>query len=346
MKALNADTIKIIQREYLNSKSSWYLGFSGGKDSSVLLLLLLVALSNIKEQEKIVKVIYCDTGVEIPIVTEHTLKVLRNLKTEVRKKGYPIEVVIAKPALKDTFFVKVIGRGYPPPTNRFRWCTRRLRTTPIKKVFNSPNDNQNIILLGTRNGESPQRDRTLLNHATDSKYFFTQNNNRSTLIFSPLINYSTEDIWTTIQKDYFPNIINSTELIDLYKNAGSENPLIETSGGTCYGSSRFGCWTCTVIRKDKAVTSLINNGFQRLEPLLEFRDWLAILREDTNFRCKVRRNGMRGLGPITLEGRKTILDKLLETQDRSGYELISDDEILTINKLWKDDIESTSYLED
>lgn len=338
-------TTNLIKNEYLNSERDWYLGFSGGKDSTALLILVYLAIKDITQKDKKINVVYCDTGVEIPLVHQNTIKNLQNLQNDCSKKALPFNVIFAKPEINDSFFVNVIGKGYPPPTNRFRWCTRRLRIDPVKNAFSQETDTKKLILLGTRNGESQQRDIILKNNSTDNQFYFHQNNIRDTIIFSPIVNYETADIWSVIQKDYLPSIIDYKKMMGLYNIDDFENPIIKKQNFSPYGNSRFGCWTCTVVRKDRAVRSLVDQGYNDLKPLLEFRNWLSIMRDDPCNRCKKRRNGATGLGPITLKGREKILEYLLQTQKESGFNLISNNELSEIYKYWNADKISNKYNE-
>lgn len=108
---------------------------------------------------------------------------------------------------------------------------------------------------------------------------------------------------------------------------------------------RFGCWTCTVIRKDHAMNNLINNGYECMLPLFDYRNWLANIRDDSYYRCKYRRNGTKALGPFTLEARKLLLDRLLKTQDLSNIKIIEEQEISFIKKMWAEDKKSSNYRE-
>src|SRR6266508_3667917 len=133
--ARNSRSIAVIQREYHRSSEPWVLGYSGGKDSSALLKLVFLALLGLRKCPKPVTIVYCDTGVEIPVVRNLVSATLGNLVTEAQEARLPIVTEIASPELTDRYFVKVIGRGYPPPSNKFRWCTDRLRINPVNKVL-------------------------------------------------------------------------------------------------------------------------------------------------------------------------------------------------------------------
>lgn len=140
----------------------------------------------------------------------------------------------------------------------------------------------------------------------------------------------------------------------MYRNAGAgECPLVtdKSEAPSCgTSSSRFGCWTCTVIEKDKSAESFIESGYGDLEPLLEFRDWLKEIREDGSMRMATRRNGKLNFvadgrlipGPFTLDARRQILDKLVAMQEEVSLALISDDEISAIKKIWAEDLSNLS----
>ncbi|MBA7716100.1 hypothetical protein ES703_125163 [subsurface metagenome] len=115
-------------------------------------------------------------------------------------------------------------------------------------------------------------------------------------------------------------------------NSGNVTSLNSSNVSSAKG--RFGCWTCTVVRQDKAVKSLIQDGEESLVPLFEFRNWLAEIRYNASYRLKIRRNGNRGLSPFTIEARKEILNMLLKAQGKTIWDLISDEEIQYIQAQW------------
>jgi DNA sulfur modification protein DndC len=302
------------------------------------------ALAEISHHHKPVNVIYCDTGVEIPTISTYVKTTIKRLGVETQSLGLPFTFTIAKPKLDDRFFVKVIGRGYPPPTNIFRWCTDRLRINPVKSVIDR--ELESIIVLGIRAGESVQRDRTIERHRTTRKHYLKHGTSGSTSIFSPIVDYSVRDVWSTLRYLHLPYSVEHEVIGKLYKDAGAECPVFREAKGTPCGKGRFGCWTCTVVRRDKSTQSLVSNGYGELEPLFNFRNWLVAFRDDKEYRCGVRRNGTQGLGPITLRGREIILDRLLTTQSQSGFCLIEDEELKRIHELWNLDLQDHMYRDD
>jgi DNA sulfur modification protein DndC len=334
----NEKTVQQIRETYLSSTHPWYLGFSGGKDSSAILKLTFLALQDLQIKKPKVTILYCDTGVDIPIIKSLVEKTLKKIEEEARIHCVPLHVKIVKPLVKDTYFSKVIGKGYPTPTNKFRWCTDRLRIWPIDKILKNVGSSLgNVVLLGLRKGESVERDKTIIKHETEKDYFFRQSNNSKTMIYAPILNYSVEDVWATIAYNDIPKSIDATRLMQLYRQAGGECPIIRDPKGTPCGKGRFGCWTCTVVRKDKSVQALVDEGYSDLKPLLEFRNWLIKVRDDPNYRSMKRRNGAEGLGPFTLAARQEILQRLISAEKDSGYKLIEKDELEFIEKCWDED---------
>ncbi|MCL6272240.1 phosphoadenosine phosphosulfate reductase family protein [Sansalvadorimonas sp. 2012CJ34-2] len=343
----NFEIVSDVTKEYFCvDERPWVVGYSGGKDSSLVIKILLTSLSGLNHPKE-VNIFYCDTGVEIPVLRDHIIESLKLIQAEGLSLGINIKTTCIKPPLKDHYFVKVIGRGYPTPTNKFRWCTDKLRINPVQQAIKEiVGEEETIVVLGTRYNESNERDKILKRNETDNKYFFKQTGHKNTILFSPIRDFSTDDVWESLLTKNNITSINASYIADIYRQISGECPIIRLPDSTPCSKGRFGCWTCTVVRQDKATSNLIKNGFRSLEPLLEFRSWILSIRDDTNHRCTVRRNGVRGLGPFRLKSREIILNKLLETEKKSGFTLISEEEIETIYKLWEEDKASPKYQED
>jgi len=345
MHLFNTQTVECIRSEYANSTSPWLLGFSGGKDSSALLKLLFTALVPLKHFSSPVTVLYCDTGVDIPPIRKLVTGTIRRIADEAKQHGLPVHTRIVKPLLRDRFFVKVVGRGYPPPTNKFRWCTDILRIDPVRRYLDRIPAEEFTILLAIRRGESIQRDKTISLHQLSDTHHFRQEGNSRAVIFSPIVDYSTEEIWATLIDNPFPKCINVSRLMALYRSASGECPIVRDPRGTPCGKGRFGCWTCTVVRRDRAFQGLIESQFPSLRPLLDFKQWLLSIRDDPAYRCPTRRNRSPGPGPFTLRTRRLILRKLLAAQTQAGVTLLSTEETGAIGRLWYSDSHSASYKE-
>ncbi|MDP3442661.1 MAG: phosphoadenosine phosphosulfate reductase, partial [Ignavibacteria bacterium] len=199
--------------------------------------------------------------------------------------------------------------------------------------------------IGVRKGESPERDKIITSNYTDRPYYLKQADYPNVKLFAPIINYQVSDIWSIVKSKQKPLSLKGIELEAMYQKAGEEQIDFIDSSSNALQKGRFGCWTCTVIRKDKAVKNLISNGCDELKPLLEFRNWIFVQRDNIDYRCKYRRNGVKGLGPFTLEARKEILVRLLKAQSECGFDIIADEEIEYIFDLWKKDENSNNYRE-
>src|SRR5687767_13455325 len=124
----------MVSREFLQGTEPWVIGFSGGKDSTAVLRLVYAAMLSNPSHCRPVTIVYCDTGVDIPLIAKHVRQTLGRLQRESAADGLDLKVRLARPPTTDSFFVRVIGRGYPPPTNKFRWCTDKLRINPVRRV--------------------------------------------------------------------------------------------------------------------------------------------------------------------------------------------------------------------
>jgi DNA sulfur modification protein DndC len=130
-------------------------------------------------------------------------------------------------------------------------------------------------------------------------------------------------------------------LVALYREAGgNECPFVTSKAdapGCGTNSARFGCWTCTVVEKDRSLDFLVAGNHQHLEPLADFRRRLKQVSENPECRSKIRRNGQAGLGPLTMEARRMLLDELLEIQNIVSSDLISGLEVKLIREQWVQD---------
>jgi DNA sulfur modification protein DndC len=265
----------------------------------------------------------------------------------------PIVVVKTTPDIDHTFWVNLIGRGYPSPNRMFRWCTDRMKIRPtssyiLKQVSAS---GQTVLLLGVRRAESAIRAASVDKYTPkDGSRLNPHNDLKGCLVFRPIVDFTTDEVWQVLMQRQPPWGGTHRELITLYRNAqGGECPLVldKDDAPSCgSSSSRFGCWTCTVVEKDRSMEGFIESGFEHLEPLLYFRDWLAAIRNDRNRRMKERRNGLVTLmndgtpipGPFTFETRQEILERLLAVQAEVEMSLISPGEIERIKALWAEDL--------
>src|ERR1051326_5024900 len=345
-----ADKLRFTQRElkeeYLSTehKFPWIVGFSGGKDSTLVVHLVFEMLLELPPSERLRPVIVLanDTLVESPVLMKHLGESLERIRQGSEALRLPIRTVKTKPPLDQTFWVNLIGRGYPAPNYQFRWCTDRMKIQPTSAfILDEVSEFGKVILiLGVRATESQTRAQTVAKYEGYGR-LHPHPDLHGCLVFRPILEFSTQEVWLVLLQRPCPWGGSHHSLITLYKNAeGGECPLVidKSQAPSCgTGSSRFGCWTCTVVEKDKSMEGMIDAGFGDLEPLLEFRDWLHTIRNNREYRQTERRNGEPGIGPFTFEARNMILEKLLLTQTKSGMSLISEPEIARIHAIWAED---------
>lgn len=318
------------------------LAYSGGKDSSAVIKLVSTALKQSRTLRRDLKVVYCDTGVENPVVSAFVMRTLKSLSEEFASIGLHDCIKILRPEVHQRFFVRVIGRGYPPPTQFFRWCTKDLRIRPVQKFIRNAGDNA-LVILGTRRGESAQRDR-MLRRSVDGPFIQKQTDGGiSTSIYSPIVDLDLENVWSVLTELPFPQSIDINALAAIYRDGGGECPVVRDTNDKPCASARFGCWTCTVVRRDKSAEKLIEAGHSHLQPYHVFRRWLSEIRNDAETRCTKRRNGTDGMGPFTLRARKMILDHLRDLESAVNCQIIDAKEEAEIERLWKADLASNAY---
>jgi DNA sulfur modification protein DndC len=315
-------------------KSHWVVAYSGGKDSTAALKVILAAFRKSGLADLKLTLIYCDTGVENPILDAFVKSTITRVNAEFSATSAGFKTSILQAPIQDRFFVRIIGRGYPPPTNSFRWCTNGLRIRPVSEFIADQDPQNTVVVLGIRRSESHQRDRTLSN-GPEGQWQKQREGSKEYDLFLPILNLDVAEVWDAVFWLEAPRSIDSALLQDLYRDASGECPVIKAPTAPPCASGRFGCWTCTVVRQDKSAQKLIDAGHNKLKPFLAFRDWLATIRNDSTKRWPTRRNGNPGLGPFTLEARKEILLRLNRLENFSGITVLSVDERQVIERLWE-----------
>jgi len=320
---------------------------------------MLLELPEEKRNKKI-HILSSDVLVENPIVRKRQLEVCNKIKQQIEKDNLPMALEILTPELNDTFWVNLIGRGYPSPNKWFRWCTDRLKIKPMTKYIKEKvkQNGEVIIILGTRKSESSSRAQTLDRYTIKGTNLKKHNGVPGAFVYAPLEDWLEKDVWDYLDKNECPWGISNKELKRLYGKDDTEIEFILDDSTKPSGTSRFGCWVCTVVEKDRALESFIEEGMDWLIPLLDFRNELKDIRNDETKREKFRkvekekkliadslgkeyvpeeRYGHKVLGPFTFETRKDLLKRLLELQclmDEREITLITPEEIKAIETVW------------
>ncbi|MDP2897411.1 MAG: phosphoadenosine phosphosulfate reductase family protein [bacterium] len=315
-----------IRDSYLADETPWVIAYSGGKDSTATLQLVLETVA--KDPGKQVQVVYADTRVEPPPVIGQARVLLRGISRWARANNLPVSVKVVYPKPRDNFFVLVLGKGYLPPTRWFRWCTERLKVRPIKTHIKHiiRQSGTCVVLLGTRLKESQERDRRLKSRGY-SKWMPFEGLPGAT-IYAPIFELSVEDVWSFLLDNDPPWGMDHHQLRHLYTGGN-------TSCSLFCGGIRFGCWVCTVVKKDRCTQGLAElPGWDWLDDLLAYRDLLLTTRWDPATRLTRCTNGKEYLGPLNLRTRKFLRRKLEELQDKTGVRFLTSTQDAMIRDLW------------
>lgn len=342
---------------YLHDQRPWMLGFSGGKDSTLLCQLTFEMLRSLKPEErtKQVYIVTSDTMVENPIVKQYMYRMRDAINAASEAEGLRAEAHILHPEIRQTFWSLVIGLGYPTPEPPgFRWCTERLKIHPSNKfTYDTIKKNGEIvILLGVRKAESAARARSISAREIEGKLLFPHSSIPKAYVYNPLTEIDNEVVWQYLLKDDAKSAwgTDNKYLFSLYQGErlGEEQSVvgeIDKDRISITGNSRFGCWCCTMVKEDKSLQNFIDHGATELVPLRRFRNWLVELRSTPEARDWRRRNGTVylnaegefGRGPFTLETRREILRRLLALEMETGFQLITQDELKMIDQMWENE---------
>ncbi|MDN3411699.1 DNA phosphorothioation system sulfurtransferase DndC [Pseudoalteromonas sp. APC 3250] len=379
------------QRVYMADKRPWVLGYSGGKDSSAVMTLIYFALLGLKPEDrhKPVFVVASDTLVETPMVVDHVDKSLKLIEEGAKREGLPITSHKVVPKSNNTFWANLLGKGYPAPTRNFRWCTERMKIDPVSTFIKErvSEYDEVIVVLGSRSQESASRAQVIKKHKIDGSDLAVHTTLSNAFIYTPIDTWSVDDVWKILRLCHlkteetpygtknkwfdkydleWENPWGGKNLVlwNLYKDSSGQGecPMVIDETTPSCGNSRFGCWTCTVVTRDRAMESLIQNGEQWMTPLLKYRN---ILSRSTSpklkkkYRNHIRRDGRLAFktlkedkervltddyttGPYKLKYRQHAMRLLLNMQKQFNdqgrdVELITVDELHAVRHEWLND---------
>ena len=299
------------------------LAWSGGKDSTTLLVLALEVLRETKGE---LAVLHNDTLVENPIIREHCDRVLEELRAYIKREDLPVEIYISKPHVNETFWVNVVGKGYPLANPHFRWCQKALKIKPSERT--AEKIGVKAFLVGVREKESIGRKRLInKNYKNGKSERFKQ------VLIAPIVDWADEDVWeflTTYECEW----TNLRKVYELYRSASGECPVFYQERTTFCGA-RFGCWVCPLIKEVKEIKNMMIE-YPQLKPLYELRNWLIEFCSRKENRTGKKRNGKpirEGKGQLTIEARKEIFKRLKEMN------LLTEEEETEIKKEWQKEVE-------
>jgi DNA sulfur modification protein DndC len=356
-----------IQELYCQDEIPWIIGVSWGKDSTAVLQLVwnAIAALPIEKRHKTIYAITTDTLVENPIVAAWVRKSIGQLKIAAKEQQMPIEPHLLYPEIKDRYWVGLIGKGYPAPRLKFRWCTGRLKINAsnqfIRDVIRTCGET--ILVLGTRKAESSRR-AAVMKKLEEKRVRDRLSPNASlpnSLVYSPIEDWRTDEVWLYLMQWENPWGNSNKDLFAIYRGATADNecPLVvDTSTPSC-GSSRFGCWVCTLVDSDKSLSAMIQNDEDKewLQPLIDIRRELDIQndRDKRDFRriygkVELFERNVDGKisiepipGPYTKYWREYWLRRVLEAQvqirqtapeEFKDITLITPEELSEIRRIW------------
>ena len=296
------------------------VAFSGGKDSTTVLTLLLhfIAIGALPLRYEQITVLYADTRMELPMLHQAALGLL----DVARQRGCVVQVV--QPPLDDRFFVRMLGRGYPPPNNGFRWCVGLLKIEPMQAALRAVHDQAGgkfLTLTGMRIGESAARDQRIAlacskHDGECSQGWFQQTTPASVAdVLAPILHFRVCHVGDWLMFDApalgFPTL-----------------PVIEAYGAgigdTEKLAARTGCIRCPVAGHDTTLDRVI--ATPRWSYLTPFTRLWDVYAELSSIRRRLRKQGERlksgkmgkrpmRAGPLTMEARHWGVQQVLAIQD-------------------------------
>ena len=377
--SLVRETIESLKKQYFSDERPWVVTYSGGKDSTCVLQLTLAMLQELHSEgrdHKHTYVVSSDTTVEMPIIEKYLQTKLDEISEFAETSGLKLSCHKLMPKTEESFWSLLLGKGYPAPTNTFRWCTERLKINPATHFLEAlATKHQSIImLLGVRSDESIARQTSIANRQLNQRGLSPHDSIPNAFVLSPIKHWLNEEVWTYLSEtgndDTEYPWKDHTYMMSLYDKGSSEgdcNIALNPGSPSC-GKTRFGCWVCTVVEKDRSMEGMLLNGERWMEPLWEYREKLYNWRKpESGKRDDRRRDGSKsakdGGGPFLMTTRRELLDLLLQVEvqatknyhqmkkDDPDYDpnevvtLIKDEEINLIKKHWDHDgdIKNSAY---
>lgn len=309
----------------------WAIAYSGGKDSSATVTFVAWAIrAGLVTAPESLTVLYADTRMELPPLQRSAVRLL----SELAAQGFNTQMVL--PKMDDRFFVYMLGRGVPPPKNRFRWCTPQLKIEPMHAALadlRHRHGEKLLMLTGVRLGESAARDqRIALSCSKDSGecgqgWFQVATPESVADTLAPLLHWRLCHVYDWL---YFEDGRHGYDVTGIAAIYGEDDV-------------RTGCVGCNLANRDNALERLLRNpAWSHLSPLLELRPLYTELTMAKNRKRKsdaeLRQDGqwsqnVQRLGPLTMDARLYALDRILDIQNRAGVDLINAEEHARILEL-------------
>jgi len=335
------ETSLVSLRAYGSDYDHWSIAYSGGKDSSATVAFVVWAIETGQVQRpETLTVLYADTRQELPSLTN----IANRFMTDLRKRGVDARVVL--PDIDNRFYVYMLGRGVPPPSNTFRWCTERIKIKPMLQALErQAQDRRFLQVTGVRQGESAARDARIQISCNSNSgecgqgWFQAMSSDSIADSLAPIVHWRTCYVWDWL---YFW-AGDSMATRAGYERGHGFGYLGDIAA--VYGDdeeTRTGCIGCNLTNKQTALHNSIARN-PKLKPLLDIK---GLFRELKKPQHRIRKaapertksgayakNGQR-MGPLTMEARAYGLERVLDIQRRAKVNLINADEEARIRELW------------
>lgn len=315
-------TIQSLQA-YGPTHDHWAIAWSGGKDSTALLTLVIWLLdSGQVPRPETLTVCYADTRLELQPLWLAAVGIREGLA----RRGIDCRVVMAE--LDKRFMVYMLGRGVPPPNNRtLRWCTRQIKVAPMQeelKRLHGERGGKVLMLTGVRQGESAMRDGRIAMSCGRDGAECGQGWYQETLpgelcdTLAPLLHWRVCHVWDWL-RFHAPAAEyggwDTTHVAEAYGGEEAEER-----------NARTGCVGCPLAERDTALDGVLRlAAWEHLQPLKELRPLYRDLRRPQR---RLRQPGLerrrdgtpaanpQRMGPLTFETRLWALDRVLDIQRR------------------------------
>lgn len=354
-------TLQFMKEQYLADSRPWVVTYSGGKDSTTVLNLVITLLQELHIDGKDTKhtyIVSSDTNVEMPIIEKYIQTKLDEITYYANNSQLSLSCHKLSPKTEESFWPLLLGKGYPSPTSSFRWCTERMKINPATHFLkNLIGQHQSILmLLGVRSAESQSRQKSIDGRELNARGLSRHDTIPNAFVLSPIKDWSNEEVWSYLIQHPFPWGDHSymMSLYDKGSGEGDCNIALNPEAPSC-GKTRFGCWVCTVVEKDRSMEGMLKNGEEWMTPLWHLREKLYVYRSNPEKRDDRKRDGSKGFGPFLPAVRRELLNDLLETEKEltkqynkvknntnnytsvENFILIRDDEIELIQQFWNSD---------
>lgn len=270
---------------------------------------------------------------------------------ELERRGFDTRIVL--PDLDYRYFVYMLGRGVPPPSNTFRWCTPKLKVMSMERELEKLREERGekfLMITGVRIGESAARDQRIAISCTKDggecgQGWFQQSSSGAIAdTLAPIVHWRVCHVWDwLLQADLelgFPTF----EIAKVYGQdvSDGEEPL----------NARTGCIGCPLVQKDAALDRVVaQSEWAYLAPLQKLRPLYWEIKKPQYRHRKygeVNKDGRLAakqgrLGPLTIESRRWMLKQVLAIQDevnqvafshdRPTISLINEEELTRIEEL-------------